>query len=125
MPAMRRRDVLLGALFGAGHVGLRALATGLPVWFVSAPRRAAAADMACALSAKDSAQFLIVSTSSAGDSISCNCPGTYTADAIIHPQQSEMAATDFTLGSTMVRAAAPWAALSEDVRARTHFFHHM
>lgn len=125
MPAFSRRDLLRTALFGAGHVGLRALATGLPVWFLAAPRRASAADMECALSAKDRAQFLIVSSSSAGDALSCNCPGTYGSSAIIHPQQAEMAATDFMLGSSSVRAAKPWSALGEGVRARTHFFHHM
>ena len=39
-----RRDTLHAALFGAGGLGLRALATGLPPAFLASPRRALAAD---------------------------------------------------------------------------------
>ena len=81
MPSPNRRQALLTGLFGTGYVGLRAMATGLPAWFLMNPRRASAQDMACMLAAKDKAQFLVVSASSAGDSISCNCPGTYTSSA--------------------------------------------
>jgi hypothetical protein len=100
------------------------MATGLPVWFLANPRKATAQDMTCAVTAKDKAQFLIVSASSAGDSISCNCPGTYGAAAIMHPSDTSMAATSFTLGSATVTAAAPWAALTAAVRGRTNFFHY-
>jgi Protein of unknown function (DUF1501) len=119
-----RREAMLSGLFGAGYVGLRAMATGLPAWFLANPRQASAQDMTCALSAVGKAQFLVVSASSAGDSISCNCPGTYTASAVIHPTDASMAATSMTLGTTTVMAAAPWAALSAAVRARTNFFHY-
>jgi Protein of unknown function (DUF1501) len=119
-----RRQTLLSFLFGAGAVGLRAMATGLPVWFLANPRKASAQDMACALSAAGKAQFLVVSASSAGDSISCNCPGTYTAPAVVHPMDASMAATSVTLGATTAMAAAPWAGLSAAVRARTNFFHY-
>ena len=37
MTMLKRRDGLLAALFGAGHIGLRALATGLPAWFLAEP----------------------------------------------------------------------------------------
>jgi hypothetical protein len=104
---------------------LQTVATGLPAWFLANPRRASAQDMVCAISARDRAQFLVLSASSAGDSISCNCPGTYGAPAIIHPTAASMAPTSFTLGTTMVTAAAPWAALTPAVRSRTNFFHHM
>ena len=127
---MTRREGLLSALFGTGYIGLRALATGLPVWYLLDPRRASADDMSCLVSAKANLQYLILSTSSNGDPINCNCPGTYEASAIIHPQQSEVAATSVTLGSKTVQAALPWAstasggALSTDVLGRTSFFHH-
>ena len=121
---LNRRETLLRGLFGAGYVGLRAMATGLPVWFLANPRKATAQDMTCALAAQGKAQYLIVSASSAGDSLSCNCPGTYTAAAIMHPTDATMAPTSFTLGSATVTAAAPWAALSAAVRARTNFFHY-
>jgi hypothetical protein len=119
-----RRQALLTGLFGTGYVGLRAMATGLPAWFLMDPRRASAQDLACAITARDKMQFLIVSASSAGDSISCNCPGTYDAAAIIHPTDASMASTPVALGSKTVNAAAPWAALSAPVRARTNFFHY-
>ena len=126
MSNFNRRKALFSGMFGAaGYLGLRAMATGLPVWFLANPRKASAQDMTCAISAKDKMQFLIVSASSAGDSLSCNCPGTYTSPTIIHPTQAEMAATTFALGTSMTTAAAPWAALIAPVLARTNFFHHM
>jgi hypothetical protein len=125
MKPVNRREALMTALFGAGSIGLRAAATGLPVWFLANPRRANAQDMTCAITAKDKAQFLVVSASSAGDSISCNCPGTYEASAIMHPADTSMAATQFALGAKTVTAAAPWAALTDAVRSRTNFFHHI
>jgi hypothetical protein len=124
MRPFNRRQALLSGLFGAGYVGLRAMATGLPAWFLLNPRRASAQDMACAITARDKMQFLIVSASSAGDAISCNCPGTYTASAIMHPADATMAPTAFTLGASTVTAAAPWAALTAAVRNRTNFFHY-
>lgn len=120
-----RRETLLTGLYGtAGALGLRALATGLPAWFLANPRKASAQDMACAISNLGKAQYLIVAASSGGDAHSCNCPGTYGSPTIIHPTQAEMAATDFMLGTTKVTAAAPWAALTAPVLARTNFFHH-
>ena len=124
MKPPNRRETLLTGLFGAGYVGLRAMATGLPVWFLANPRKASAQDMTCALTNQGKAQFLILSCSSAGDSISCNCPGTYTNGAIIHPADATMAATPLMLGSTSVTAAAPWAALPAATLARTNFFHY-
>ena len=124
MKPFNRRKALLTGLFGTGYVGLRAMATGLPAWFLMNPRQASAQDMACALTAKDKMQFLIVSASSAGDSISCNCPGTYDAATIIHPTDATMASTPVALGARTVNAAAPWAALSAAVRGRANFFHY-
>jgi hypothetical protein len=125
-----RRDSLRAALFGSGYLGLRALATGLPLYFLRDPRRARADDLACAIIAKEKLQYLIVSTSSAGDPLNCNCPGTYEVPEIIHPMQPEMAATAVQLGSKSYMAAKPWAAteagglLTTATLARTAFFHH-
>src|SRR5882672_2774038 len=99
---MDRRQMLIGSLFGAGGVGLRALATGLPAWFLLNPRGASAQDLTCAVSAQANAQFLVVSASSAGDPMSCNVPGTYVSPTIVHPPQPEFAATTFPLGPQMV-----------------------
>jgi hypothetical protein len=125
-----RREALLAGLLGGGALGLRALATGLPAWYLANPRRATAQDLQCAIDAKDKLQYLIVSTSSMGDPINCNCPGTYEVPALVHPQQPELAATPLQLGDKMYQVAKPWAsvdaggALSTAVLSRTLFFHH-
>lgn len=125
-----RRNALLGSLVGGSYLGLRALATGLPAWYLADPRRATAQDLACAIEAKEKLQYLIVSASSMGDPINCNCPGTYEAPEIIHPQQPELAATALQLGETMYQVAKPWAAveaggaLAATTHARMAFFHH-
>jgi hypothetical protein len=125
-----RRDTLLTTLFGSGLIGLRALATGLPAWYLLNPRRATAQDLTCTITAKANLQYLIVSTSSNGDPLNCNCPGTYAQSAVIHPQQAEVAQTAIALGTQMFGAALPWAttaqggALDPAVLARTLFFHH-
>ena len=76
MTTLNRRQALLQGLFGAAaSVGMRAIATGLPAWFLMNPREADAQDATCLLTKPANAQFLVVSASSAGDSISCNCPG--------------------------------------------------
>jgi len=127
---LARRDALMTALFGAGHVGLRALATGLPAWFLANPRSATAESLDCAIMAKEKLQYLIVSCSSQGDPVNCNVPGTYEAPAIIHPNQDTMAATMVSLGGKSYGAAKPWAgtdvggALAPATLGRTAFFHH-
>ena len=129
-PGMRRRQLLQAALFTGGGLALRALATGLPASFLRDPSRASAQDLACAIMAKDKLQYLIMSTSSAGDPMNCNVPGTYEAAPLIHPLQPEMAPTALQLGSKSFMAAKPWAAveaggaLSAAVLGRTCFFHH-
>lgn len=126
-PIFTRRNALLTGLFGTGYVGLRAMATGLPAWFVADPSKATAQDLACAIAARENMQYLIVSVSSMGDPIGCNCPGTYEGEAAaaIHPEDATMAATPITFGDKTFTAAAPWGVLSEAVRARTAFFHHV
>jgi Protein of unknown function (DUF1501) len=125
MKSLNRRQVLLQGLFGgAAAVGMRAIATGLPAWFLMNPRDARAQDATCLLTNKASAQFLVVSASSAGDAMSCNAPGTYGAPAIIHPTQVEFAPTTFSLGTQSVTGAQIWSTLTPAVLARTNFFHH-
>jgi hypothetical protein len=126
-----RRQGLLTALFGTGYVGLRALATGLPAWYLLNPHKATAQDLKCLVASQANMQYLILSTSSNGDPINCNCPGTYEKTDIIHPQQAEVAATQVTLGSTAYGAALPWAPtsvtggqLDPTTLARISFFHH-
>jgi hypothetical protein len=128
---MTRREGLR-SLFGTGYIGLRALATGLPVWYLLDPSSATADDLQCAVDAKlvGNLQYLIVSTSFNGDPINCNCPGTYEVTDAIHPQQAEVAATQIQLGTKTYGAALPWAstaaggALNPAVLQRIAFFHH-
>lgn len=124
-PGLTRRQALLAGLFGAGGLGWRAIATGLPAWFLSDPRQASAQTVECALSNAGKAQFLVVSASSAGDPHSCNVPGTYDAPQIIHPTQAEFAPTPITLGSQQVTGAQIWSTLSPAVLGRSNFFHHI
>ncbi len=126
---MTRREGLT-ALFGTGLVGLRALATGLPTWFLLNPRAATAQQMQCAIASTTNLQYLILSASSMGDPLNCNAPGTYEIPACIHPTDPTVAATQITLGGKAYGAALPWAPtaaggqLDPTVLARTCFFHH-
>jgi len=119
-----RRRTILGGLFGAGMLGLRALATGVPAAILANPRRALADTdpTTCASPAK--AQYLILSTSGSGDPLNANVPGTYDFPAIAHSLDPLMAKTPFKLGGTSVEAAAPWATLPQPLLDRTTFFHH-
>jgi Protein of unknown function (DUF1501) len=118
-----RRDLILGTLFGAGHVGLRALATGLPAAAFLRPLRTFGADAAgCADPAR--AQYLIISTSSAGDPVNANAPGTYDFPDIPHALDPRMEGVDLRLGSVTTRAARVWSTLPQPVLDRTCFFHH-
>src|SRR6266496_962044 len=69
-----RRQSLQAWLAGAGAIGLRAMATGLPISFLVNPRSARAAD-ACAAGA--GAQYLILSMLVSGDVLNCNVLGMY------------------------------------------------
>jgi hypothetical protein len=118
-----RRRAILDGLFGAGWLGLRALATGVPAAILANPRRALAEDaVGCYDKAK--AQYLILSTSGSGDPLNANVPGTYAFPDIAHSPDPTMAKTQFRLGGATVEAAAPWASLPQSVLDRTSFFHH-
>jgi hypothetical protein len=117
-----RRTLLKSTLFGTTGLGLRALATGLPVSFLSRPLAALADDYACA--DKGKAQYLIISTSSAGDPLNCNTPGTYDFPDIVHAADPRMAATPIMLGGKPRLAAQLWSTLPPWVLERTSFFHH-
>lgn len=122
---INRRKLLMTGLFGVNYVGIRAMATGLPAWFLANPLQAAAQSMQCAISNIGRAQFLVASASSAGCPINCNVPGTYENPEIIHPNRNEFYATDLSWGGRNIRAAKIWEALSAENRARTNFFHHI
>jgi uncharacterized protein DUF1501 len=118
--SMQRRDFLMKSFFGGGLIGLRALATGLPISLLL--ERKARADEMCV--PDPNTQYLIIATSGAGDPVNCNVPGTYDYDDIIHAMDPSMAPTMFNLGSTPVKAAQIWSTLPQWVLDRTCFFHH-
>jgi hypothetical protein len=122
MKMQSRRSLLGKTILGASGLGLRALATGLPVGFLGQPLAAAADSLMC--TDKSKAQYLIISAGSAGDPMNCNVPGTYDFADIAHSPDPRMAATDFKLGATPVKAAQVWSTLPQWVLDRTAFFHH-
>jgi hypothetical protein len=112
-------------LFGAGCLGLRSLATGIPVSILANPRRALAEPLGEARSALDAAgQFLILSTSADGDPLGCNAPGMYLDPGIAHPVSPTMAPAQLTLGGSTFTAATPWSQLPQALLDRSCFFHH-
>ena len=121
-----RREALLSTLFGAGCVGLRALATGLPASFLLDPRRALAdtpAATTCASQGK--AQYVIFNTSGNGDPINASVPGTYEDSNIVHSLDPTMAPAQLSIGGQTYTAATPWTTLPASVLQRTVFWHLM
>ena len=111
-------------LLGAGGLGLRALATGLPISFLLDPARALANGLpACGDRAK--AQFFIFHTSGNGDPLNANVPGCYLDKNITHSADPLMAETALTLGTVSTTAALPWSKLPQGVLDRTTFWHAM
>ena len=119
-----RRDALRTMLFGTGYLGLRALATGLPVSFLMNPRKALA-DMPATCGDKAKAQYIILNTSGAGDPINASVPGTYEDPKIVHSLDPMMAAAKLSIAGQMHTAAMPWAMLPQAVLDRTCFWHLM
>jgi hypothetical protein len=117
-----RRNLLKTTLFGGSGLGLRALATGVPISFLARPLTARAEIYQCAN--KPKAQYLILSTSSAGDPLNANVPGTYDFPDIVHAADPRMAATPITLAGKQYTAAQLWSTLPPWVLDRTVFFHH-
>jgi len=115
-----RRQAIVSALFGAGSIGLRALATGLPASVLLNPRTS----LASACASRENAQFLIWATSGSGDPANANVPGTYDDPGIAHSLDPSMAPTPMTLSGKTYSAAKPWASLPQPVLDRTCFFHH-
>ncbi len=119
-----RRNFLMSTLFGAGYVGLRALATGIPASILLRGPRAFA-DAASTCSDPTRAQFVILQTSSNGDPFNANVPGTYLDPALTHSLDPSMAPTNLMLGGTATRAALPWSTLPQSVLDRSSFWHLM
>jgi len=122
---LSRREVLMHSLFGTGYLGLRALATGLPVALLANPILAEeprSDGLSC--EERQTAQYLILSASLDGDPLNANVPGTYDIPEVVHPADPRMAPQRLMLGSRAVVAARPWATLPQKILDRTCFFHH-
>ncbi len=132
---MRRRNFLMTTLFGAGYVGLRSLATGLPASLLLKGPRALAGTTPATCADASKAQYIILQTSGSGDPINANAPGTYAASGplatIAHNMDPTMAATALTINGTKSTAALPWAStaagglMPQNVLDRTTFWHIM
>jgi hypothetical protein len=110
-----RRKLLKGAILGAGLVGLRSFASGLPKSWILGERVAHAADLA--------PQFLILATSGQGDPLNANAPGSFVQGAENSPI-AELAAADVSFGDASFKAAKCWGNLPDALRSRLAFFHH-
>jgi hypothetical protein len=119
-----RRQALMSTLLGAGGIGLRALATGLPASVLLSPRRALASPPPAGCGATK-AQYIILNTSGNGDPINASVPGTYSDPNIAHSLDPTMVPTPLTIQGQMYTAAAPWATLPQAVLDRTCFWHVM
>ena len=122
---INRRQALMSTLFGAGYVGLRALATGLPASILLNPRRALAGGPPAGCATTTKAQYILLNTSGNGDPINANVPGTYEDPKITHSLDPAMAPTSLTIQGQTYTAAAPWAALPQSVLDRLCFWHLM
>jgi hypothetical protein len=118
-----RRQFLIRTLFGAGMLGLRSLATGIPMSILADPRRALAAG-STTICPPNPAQYILFSSSGNGDPVNANVPGTYATTGIAHPPDPAMAPTALTLAGKQYTAAAPWALLPQPMLDRSCFFHH-
>jgi hypothetical protein len=129
MTLLNRRKLLLSSLAGAGLVGLRAMATGLPLSFLLNPK-SARADGACS---GTTPQYLILSMSSNGDALNINVPGTYdlpstfASGTVNHSDVADMSmsATPLTISGQKYTAARPWSTLPQSILDQTVFFHHL
>ena len=117
---LQRRDFLRRALFGAGALGLRSLATGLPIGLLANPTGAKANEV------EPTGRILILAAEQAGSPLNANVPGTYGVPDIdvYHAPFEGMAETSLTLGGNPYTAAKPWADLPQTLALVTVFLGH-
>ena len=110
-----RRVLLKGGVAASSSLLLRGLALGLPPGFLLDP------STVNAQTANVRPQTLIFATSSRGDPVNVNCPGSYTNGVENNPH---LTAQRGQFGGQRARAAQPWVDLPADLRRRLAFFHH-
>ena len=112
---LNRRSFLQTGSSALGTLLLQGLATGLPPAFLLNPHKVSAQANQFNL------QTLILSTSSRGDPINVNCPGTY-REGIYH--SPNLPSAQATFGGRRRRAAQAWCDLPGGLRDRLAFFHY-
>ena len=110
-----RRQLLQGGALGLSGMLLRSLAIGLPPAALIGPRKSFGQEGSGDL------QTLILSTSSAGDPVNVNCPGSYVEGVQSNPLLNPV---DFMLGDVPTRASDSWANLPAALRQRLAFVHY-
>src|SRR5262245_47026260 len=113
---LSRRALVRGSLLGAGLVGLRSFASGLPASWLLGDRTVSAQDV-------PPPQYLILSTSALGDPLNASAPGSYINGTENNPGPG-LEPTMIQLGSQSVKGAACWGTLPAALRSRMSFFHH-
>jgi hypothetical protein len=128
--SLTRRDWLASCLFSGGLLGLRSIASGLPVAAITNPQKwlASISDEAAAAQIRavstSTPQFLVMSASDSGEPLNCNVPGMYLGQGFLHPTADSMAQTTFALNAQNAVAAKCWTSLGAATLAQTCFFHH-
>jgi hypothetical protein len=117
-----RRQALMSTLLGAGGIGLRALATGLPASRPAQPTPRAG-QPAPSRMRRDPGAVHHPQYVGNGDPINASVPGTYNDPKIAHSLDPTMVPTPLTIQGQMYTAAAPWATLPQAVLDRTCFWH--
>lgn len=115
-----RREALQG-LLGASWVGLRAVATGLPLGLLLHPHGVGAAGNP---NQTARSRFLVLSLSTCGDPLNANVPGSYSVPDIVHPADPRFTAAPILLSGQRHQAAQSWKQLPQRLLDRTVFFHH-
>lgn len=110
-----RRAFIKKGLTSAGLLGLKSLATGLPLAAIVRPRSA--------WGQSGTGKYLILSAAQAGDPLNANAPGSY-VEGPVHTNSELLAPRTIRLGEQQVQAALPWSTLPQDVLDQACFFHH-
>jgi hypothetical protein len=115
MKPLNRRSFIQTGSGALGTLLLQGLASGLPPAYLLNPTKARAQAM------PDAYQTLILSTSSKGDPLNVNCPGSY-GNGITNNPNLPTGQTRF--GGIRHRAAQVWCDLPNTLRQRLAFFHY-
>jgi Protein of unknown function (DUF1501) len=121
---LSRRRMLEWTLFGSGFLGLRSLASGIPVSVLADPRSAPRDLAAAAACPAVNPQYIILNSLGSGDPINANVPGMYLDPNVTHPLDPAMAPLPLTQNGVAATAATPWTQLPQWVLDRTLFLHH-